>query len=168
MQRKTGILGILIAIVIIGIGYAVISSVPLIINGTGSITADQSSFDVKYTACEQTAGTSGITASCSANNVTTATFSVSGLKKVGDYVTFSFTITNNSDDLSAQLTKDSTYITNDNSTYFEVTETTFANTTLVASGTTTQVVTVRVIKTPISADESGNFTLTLSAAPVNP
>ena len=169
MKKKTGILGILIAIVIIGIGYAAITAVPLVINGSGTISPDQNNFDVLYTACSNTAKTpNDLTATCSASDTTTATFSVSGMTKAGDTATFTFTITNNSADLKADLTKAVTYLTNNNTEYFEVTETTFANTTLNPGATTTQVVTVRAIKTPVgTSDISGDFTLELSAAPNN-
>ena len=169
MKRKTGILGILIAIVVIGIGYAAITAVPLVINGTGTISPDQSNFNVVYTACVETSKSPNtVTTTCSASNTTTATFAVSDMTKAGDTATITFTVTNNSTDLKADLTKAATYITNSNTEYFEVTETTFTETTLNPGATTTQVVTVRALKTPVgNADVSGTFKLELSADPTN-
>ena len=57
-------------------------------------------------------------------------------------------------------------ITNDNTTYFEVTSV-VTDTTLAANGaTTTQTVTVTAIKTPVSADETANISVTVNATPV--
>ena len=49
MKKRTGIIGVLVAILLLGIGYAVVSAVTLTINGSGSITADQANFKVHYT-----------------------------------------------------------------------------------------------------------------------
>lgn len=169
MNKKTGILAILIAIIGIGVGYAVVTAVPLIINGSGTITPDESNFNVVYTACEVTSkNPATVTGSCTANNTTTATFSVEDMTKKNDTITFTFTITNNSNNLNADLTKAETYITNNNTEYFTVTETTFATTELAPGETTTQVVTVKVEKTPIgSSDITGTFKLELNADPKN-
>ncbi len=170
MQRKTGILGILIAIVIIGIGYAVISAVPLVINGTGTISADQDSFVVKYTACQNTSASTGVTATCEVDSTdpTKATFTVTGMKKKDDTATFTFTIANESPDLSASIGQGSTFISNNNTEYFTITPGSFADTTVAAGATTTQTVTVTAAKTPIVDDATGTFVITLSATPVQP
>ena len=49
MKKRTGIIGVLVAILALGIGYAVVSAVTLNINGSGTITADPDNFKVHYT-----------------------------------------------------------------------------------------------------------------------
>ena len=49
MKKRTGIIGVLIAILALGIGYAAVTAVTLVITGTGSITATQENFKVHYT-----------------------------------------------------------------------------------------------------------------------
>ena len=44
MKKRTGIIGVLIAILALGIGYAAVTAVTLVITGTGSITATQENF----------------------------------------------------------------------------------------------------------------------------
>ena len=173
MKKRTGILGGLIAILILGIGYAAISSVNLIINGTGTVTANPDNFKVVYTAVEtgSTVPATGVTvtpASISANGDVTTSFTVSGLTKLNDEANLTYTITNKSPDLAASLAAPTiTYGDATSSEYFEVTSSTAANSVAANGGTTTQTVKVKVKKTPITADVTGTFTITVEATPAN-
>ena len=93
MKKRTGIIGVLIAILALGIGYAVVSAVTLTINGSGSITADQANFKVHYTGdVTVTKSVASITTTASHNDQQTGQFTVSDLTKAGDSVTFTYTI----------------------------------------------------------------------------
>ena len=171
MKKRTGILGVLIAILIIGIGYAAISNVNLIINGTGTVTADPNNFKVVYTAVgtvTKPADATVATDTIDANGVTTTSFTVTGLTKKGEIVEIPYTITNKSEDLGATLGTPSISISGTNaSEYFTVTSSTAANSLAKNGGTTTQTVHVEVAKTPIGDPITGTFTITVAATPVN-
>ena len=180
MKKKTGILGVLIAILLVGIGYAAISAVTLTITGTGTIEADPNNFKVVYTQGQQTSASTGVTAtpaSIGADVVTSTSFTVSGMTKKNDTVTLTYTIQNKSDDLSATLAANPTVsITNaagnPNGTtitdYFSVTSVVNTPLTLAKTETTTQTVTVTAIKTPVTDDIGATITITVDATPVNP
>ena len=173
MKRKTSILGILIAVLALGIGYAAVTAVSLTINGEGTITPDENNFKVVYTAVEVTSKSDdSITTTQTTNDTKTASFTVSDMTKQGDSVTFTYTITNKSESLGASLgTPSISYdSTTDAEEYFTVTSPAPATTTLAAGGdaTTTQTVTVTAKKTPIGTeDKTGKFTITLQATPIN-
>ena len=80
-------------------------------------------------------------------------------------VTATYTILNNSEDLSAKL---SATTTNDNETYFTVTQKIADPTTITAGNTTTIEVTVELIKTPVTADETATIGVEITAEPQQP
>ncbi len=171
MKRRTGILGVLIAILLMGIGYAAISAVTLRINGTGTVSPNPDNFKVVYTAVSTSNVSTGLTVTpdtISADGDVTTSFTVTGMTKKGDAADLTYTITNKSPDLGATLGTPGVTISGTNaSEYFQVTSST-AGTTLTANGgTTTQTVHVEVIKTPIEADVTGTFTITVQATPTN-
>ena len=166
MKKRTGIIGVLVAILALGIGYAVVSAVTLTINGSGSITADQANFKVHYTGdVTVTKSVASITTTASHNDQQTGQFTVSDLTKAGDSVTFTYTIVNDSEGITANLAA-SSVTTNSNSEYFTVTTSRDAS-TLAPGASTTETVTVTVAKTPVSADETGTFQIDLVASPSN-
>ena len=169
MKRRTGILGVLIAILILGIGYAAISSVQLSVQGNGTINADQSNFQVQFDldGDQPTKSTSatGATLEATYTNGTRATIKAENFRKAGDTATFVYTIVNKSETLDALLKKP--VITNDNEDYFTVTAE-LANTELKAqTGKTTLTVTVKAIKTPVEENEEANISVKFSADPQN-
>lgn len=172
MKRKTGILGVLIAILLVGIGYAAISAVTLTINGSGTVTPSDANFKVVYTAVQEGTISNGLTvthtpATIGTDGVTTVSFTVSGMTKKDEEVNLTYTIANKSPDLSANLANPAISITGTNaSEYFEVTSANTAS-TLAAGATTTQSVKVKVLKTPVSDAVSGTFTITVQATPAN-
>lgn len=173
MKKRKGILGVLIAILALGIGYAAVSAVTLTINGTGTISPDQENFKVHYT------GTPTASAKDPASLTTTQTitsdnkvgaFTVSGMTKQGDTVTFTYEIINESEGgLGATLgTPTVTYNDTTSSEYFTVTSNTAATTLAAGGATTTQTVVVTAKKTPVgNTDITGSFTIELSATPTN-
>ena len=167
MKKRTGILGVLIAIVLIGIGYAAVTAVNLTINGNGTITPNDENFKVVYTGVTSTANPTTInvaTDTIGTEGVTTTSFTVTNMTKKDDTVTLTYTIQNKSADYKAVLNEASTYLSVTGDTeYFSVTPGTFASTTLNPDGTTTQTVTVTALKTPADADKSVTITLSLTA-----
>ena len=170
MKKKYGVIAILIAIVVLGVGYAVISNVTLNVNGSqATVNADQSNFAVKYDAestFSYSGNPTGSTVTLTRTDDTNATFTIEGLTKEGDSVTITYPIINESETLRASLAAPS--VTNDNTEYFSVTTTApTAGTELAANGGTTNLVlVVTVIKTPVADDETANITASVVASPV--
>ena len=167
-KRKTMLgLALIVAVLVLGVGYAVVSGVNLTISGTAATeTKDLNVYFDGVTSKD--AGTTGATVTATSENESlTATIAVTGLKKVGDVVTATYEIKNNEADLSASIVQDS--IDNSKSDFFEVTTDMETAKVVAAQGTTTVTVTVKVIKLPIEeADSTTNITVTLAATPVQP
>jgi len=195
-DKKEGrlFLGILVAVVALGVGYAAISGVNLLINGsaTAKASGQQEDFKVHFddltsqgiymTYTEEagedsftpsfdtakhvtaTTGESNKTASITvANDQMSADVAVSNLTTVGDTVTFTIPVINESDGVKANITA---AVTNNNEEYFNVTATPTTATLLNDGGATTNVtVTVSVVKVPKVNDVNGTFTVTLTADP---
>ena len=167
MKKRTGILGILIAILALGIGYAAISAVTLNITGSGTISPDASNFNVHYTGTPTvTKSPSSITTTQTHDGAQTGQFTITGMTKQGDTVEFTYTVINDSTTLAATLAAP-VIATNSNSTYFTVSSSTASNSWAANGGTTTQTVTVTAAKTPTSADETTSVTINLVASPDN-
>ena len=69
----------MVALLCLGIGYAAISAVNLIINGNATGTFNQANFKVKFTTASVTSGAG--TAAIDSNDPKVATFDVTGLTK---------------------------------------------------------------------------------------
>ena len=156
---------VLIAFIVLGVGYAAINNINLIINGTGSVTATQSNFDVRFLDVDghRPAITPGSPNTVSVIDNTTATFDVSTLSKKGDTATATIDVKNNSNGVGARIGLN---LTNSNDTYFKVTEH-IADSELQAGDITTVTVTVEMLKTPVSADETTSISATLTASPID-
>jgi hypothetical protein len=165
---------VVVGILALGIGYAAIATQGFTINGNLSSDVDTDQFKVKFTGTPLTnIGTTNATMSAtidsSDSTSRTATLNVSGLKARGETVTATYTIINDSSDLTANLGTPT--VTNNNPTYFNVTATYGANgDTILAGNTTTIIVTVELLKTPI--DTADNLTsttkVTFDATPSHP
>ena len=68
-KKRTGIIGVLIAILALGIGYAAVSAITLTITGTGSITATPGNFVVEYTGVTVAGASTGVTTTQSASEI---------------------------------------------------------------------------------------------------
>lgn len=169
MNKKRVLVPLIIAIILMGIGYA-IASQSLTINGSASAAVDDTNFSVIFnkdvaataTLSETITGATA-TASYDDSNSQVASLSVSGLTTKGQYATFTYSIINKSADLGATVTVGE--ITNSNSDYFTVT-TSLASSSLTANeGTTTLTVIVTLNKTPI-AEQSATITVPITAEAV--
>ena len=164
MKRKTGILGVLIAILAIGIGYAVISAIPLEIKGTGTIVSNPDGFVVKFKEVASKTGDGTLNAGISDD--THATISVSGLTESGQKATFVYTVVNASEveNYSANLTTPTVEV--EKSDYFDVTAVVDNPITIKQNETTTITVVVTAKKIPVGDDVTSNITVTLNAEAV--
>ena len=167
MARNTkAIVGLvlIIAVLLVAIGYAAITAVTLNITGNANAAADKSNFVVRFTGTPTVSDSSKVTAKLNAEDQLKATMDVNGLTAKGDTATATFTIANNSADLSAALSAESTC---SNTEYFKVTYN-IANTPVAKGETTTITVTVELIKTPIDVDPTGTIGVTITAQPQQP
>ena len=154
----------LIAIVTLGIGYAGITAINLVINGDATASVNQENFKVHFTQALAISGSTGAsgTSTIDSQDDTKATFDVTGLTKVGDYAEAVYTVRNDSNGVGAEI---SLSVSNSNSEYFKVTETILDN-KLQAGEETTAKVKVEMIKTPITDSVSTSITATLTASPL--
>lgn len=165
MKNKKTFVGIalLILVLVLGIGYAAITS-SLNINGTAKATTDDSNFKVVFTGVTDPAtATNGVTATATADS-TTATLNVEGLTTKGQTKTATFTIANKSPELKALVDVKTKSITN--TEFFAINaEVKNADTALAPDGETTVTVTVELVKTPIAPVE-GTIAVELEATAV--
>jgi len=162
-KKSLLLLALFALIMAMGIGYAVVSSVTLTINGEAS-TVDAGDVKVVFTA--DTDKSSNNVVPTVTDGAITASFTASGFEKIGDEETVTFTIENREVDLSADVAVP--VITND-SDYFTVTTDWDDTVNLVAGDDTTITVTVTLTAVPIEeADSTADFTITLDATPVQP
>lgn len=170
------VIGLIVAVLVMGIAYAGISNVTLKINGTADVAVDAGNFNVAFSTTEgDTTTTKSVDSASVVANVTAddkATLSISGLTTIGQYVTATYTIKNNSDVLNANLTATTQYFSNDGTQdWFDV-QYQFADTTIEAGESTTVTVRVELIKTPITEqdinDASSVIEVTVTAEPDQP
>ena len=158
---------LVLAIILVAVAYAAITSTQLNINGTGNATANQSDFKVEFIGTPTTGGKGTTTATIDSSVKTNGTVTVNGLTAKGDEATATYTVKNQSADLSADL---SAKATSSNEEYFEVL-CTLEKTTLKAQEETTLKVTVRLLKTPIDETKENLKTdigVTVTAEPKQP
>ena len=112
---------VLIVIVVLGIGYASISAINLIVNGNAIASVNQNNFIVHFVEAQNITGTTGVGGtSVIESDDTKALFNVTGLSKVGDYAEAKYVVKNDSNGIGAEISLE---LTNSNSEYFKVTET---------------------------------------------
>lgn len=182
-NQKKGkyLLGLLVAVVALGIGYAAITNIPLFISGsaTANGSATDSDFVVRFVkstdtdnaiAAVATAAANpasytvvtgeDVTASASVTDDTHATFNVDGMV-TGDEVRFTYYIANLSNGLGANITPS---ITNNYSDNFEVTVAPVNGTafTLATGEIKTITVTVRCVAQNLM-ETSGSFTVSFNS-----
>lgn len=163
MKNKKSLLGLglLALVLVLGVGYAVVSDVVLTITGTASVATEELkvSFEGTVTADQ------GVTANATKGSLK-GNIQVTGLAHIGDTATATYTIQNLEADVAAEITKKS--ITVSNSEYFEVTTSVDNDAlTIARNGTATVTVTVQLIKKPITeAESSTDITVELKAAAV--
>lgn len=160
-RKKMITTALIVLVLLLGVGYATVSSVNLNING--SAKAGSKELQVFYDGTNS--GTSDkVTAISSPVNTREATFTVENMT-LNETVTMTFKVKNYETDVNATLAAPSV-TQNTKSDYFQVT-TSCDKTTLNAGDTATITVNVTLIKTPVSA-EAGSTTVTveMAASPV--
>ena len=158
---------LLLAIILVAIGYATITNVTLNINGTTKTEANQSNFVVEFIGEPTTGGKGTTTATVNSSKKTEGTVEVSGLTAKGDTATATYTVKNQSEDLSADLTAEAT---SSNQSYFE-TICTLDKTILKAQEETTLIVTIKLLKTPIDETKenlTSQIGVSITAEPKQP
>ena len=160
--NKIILTSVIVAVLLLGIGYAAIQNITLNIAGTAAADPSQANFKVMFsgipTVSDDTYATAAIT------DDTNAIVNVEGLTKKGDIVTAIYTVQNASTDLSADL---GVSTTNSNTEYFTLSSE-IAQTSLVAGEATTLTVTVELTKTPIKESVRTTIGVQLEAMPVQP
>ena len=161
-KKKFYVVGLLVFVLVLGIGYAAVSTVGLNIDGTASVKSEN--LKVSFNGVTEVSEEEKVVAN-STDNSLDATISVSDLT-LNEIVTATYTIKNEETDVNANITKKT--ITNDKEEFFEVTTSVDESpTTVDANGTAKVTVTVKLIKTPIEADDStANIQIDLEANPV--
>lgn len=158
------VLFVLIGLVALGIGYAGITAVDLIVNGHGLVTASQANFIVHFisttTSPKITTGTG--TAWIDRNDDTIASFEVTGLSKKGDTAVATFTVKNDSKDIGADFSIELEY---ENEEYFKVTEIIEDNQLKAGESTSVSIV-VELLKTPIGDDITTHVSGKVIANPI--
>lgn len=160
-RKKMITTALIVLVLLLGVGYATVSSVNLNING--SAKAGSKELQVFYDGTNS--GTSAkVTAISSPVKTREATFTVESMT-LDETVTMTFEVKNYETDVNATLAAPSV-TQNTNEEYFQVT-TSCDKTTLNAGETATITVNVKLIKTPVTA-EAGSTTVTvgMAASPV--
>ena len=165
-RRSVVIAFLLVAALLMGIGYAALTDV-LDITGSADInqSAAEEAFeeDIYFTAAVANDGLPN-TASVNSDNNDKASFSAKNLKGAGDKATFTFTIYNDSD-LAATVTP--AISSNTQATYFSISSDWNAlPKTIAAKSSQTYTVTVELLKTPTET-LSGSFIIELTAVSVD-
>ena len=168
-SRKTLIaLFLVVSTLVIGVGYAALSDT-LDINGTADVTTDATNkdFDADVYFSAAVANVTGDTASVNPDNADKASFSINSITAIGQSASFTFTITNASDEFDAVVTPAlNATAGNTMADYFEIESDWAAQPrTVAAGGTATYTVTVTLIKSP-QENISGSFHIELKAASV--
>ena len=158
------VLIVLVAVLTLGIGYASISAINLIIDGNATANPNDTNFKVKF--LNEDGVTPMIegspTNTVSVDSDTTASFNVSTLNGAGQSVTATYRVKNESPGIGASI---GLQLTNSNPDYFKVTQKILDN-KLQAGEETTVTVKVEMLKTPVTDAVSTTITATLVATPI--
>ena len=166
MRNSSKVVGLvlLVAVLLVAVGYAAITAVTLNINGSAQASPEQTNFTVEFSGTPTVSDSSKVVAVLNQQNKLKATMNVNGLTAKGDTATATYTIENTSADLSAVL---SATTTNSNTEYFKVTQN-IAKATIGHGETTTITVTVELIKTPITDGIESTIGVIIDANPQQP
>ena len=158
------VLIVLVAVLTLGIGYASLSAINLIIDGNATANPSDTNFKVKF--LNETGVTPVIEGTpnntVSVDSDTTASFTVTTLNGAGQSVTATYRVKNESPGIGASI---GLQLTNSNPDYFKVTQKILDN-KLQAGEETTVTVKVEMLKTPVESAVSTSITATLVATPI--
>ena len=165
MKNRKGLISLmLVAVLLLGIGYAALSDT---LDITGSADVNQSAAeeafneDIFFSAA--VANEAGNTASVNADNNDKASFTAATLKGKGDKVTFTFTIKNDGDVDATVTPKLNASLGNTNPEYFSISSDWAGEAkVLTAHSEVTYTLTVELLKTPTNTI-SGSFLVELVA-----
>ena len=151
MKSRKGLISLmLVAVLLLGIGYAALTDT---LDITGSADVNQSAAeeafneDIYFSAA--VANEAGNTASVNADNNDKASFTAKTLKGKGDKVTFTFTIKNDGDVAATVTPKLNATLGNTNPEYFSLTSDWDGGAKVLAAGSeVTYTLTVELLKTP--------------------
>ena len=177
MRNKKSFFGmaLFVAVLLLGVGYAVVSSNELFLKGT--VTTKTSTMNVVYdtdttvtTDKTDVAVADDVTVSADYADSENATLTVTGLSKIGDKVSATYTIKNNETDLDTLVTVKTNSLSDGENEYFKVTtDIDAAGKTIAKSASDTVTVYVELIKVPIEdKDCEAAINITFDAAPSQP
>lgn len=161
---------VIIAVILIGVGYAGLSNITLKVEGTATADANTANFVVGFTGTPNTTVTQAVpavgvsanaTATIDTNDSTKATINITNLTAKGDKVVATYTVKNSSKDLAAKLTT-STTSTNTNYTVTSSLDKNY----LKPDEMTTVTVTIVLNTTPITAQISEAVGIKVDAEPI--
>ena len=163
MKNKKSLLGLglLALVLVLGVGYAVVSSVELTIGGTATVKDAELRVDIASVSDDKTANAS-VVHSLTGTHAKSDEFTITNMT-LNEEVTMTYTIDSHEEDVVATLT--AVNITNSNDTYYSA-EYTITDSSVGKDNTATVVVKVKMIKTPVAAENgSATFGLTITATP---
>ena len=166
MKNKKSLLSLVLfaLVLILGVGYAVVSSVDLTIGGSATVKNADLKVDIASVQDTKT-GTATVTHTLGAGHVKQDTFTIKDME-LNETVTMTYTIDNHETDVNATIAEQ-VALDNDNENYFTATYT-IDNANVPAGGTTTVTVTVKMIKTPVTQQQgTANISFTVAASPDN-
>lgn len=168
MKSRKSLLSILIfaLVLVLSVGYAVISYVDINIEGTASAAAEIMDVSFKSGSPVYDATTNPDVYTTVTNGSLTASITAKNLT-LNNPVTLTYVVQNNETDVDASVIEHE--LTNSNTQYFDVsTDIETAKTCLQKGGTINVVVTVTLIKTPVNVDDnSTDIGITLRATPID-
>lgn len=176
-QKRTYVtLLLIVALLVLGVAYALFDGDSLTINGTATASVASGEVDVVFIDAKPAEGSNtGTTAEITEGKEDEAEFTVVGLKTVGDTQTVTFKVENQTEG-GVPVTLAEPSVTIGNTEWYEVTTCAFDKTTLDANGaaddadSATLTVTVRLKKTVSTADsetaanQNNTITITLNAS----
>ena len=172
MKNRKSLLGLAldVMVLVLGVGYAVVSSVNLTVSGTAE--TETKDLDVVISAANPSDNTTDTYGTVKNPADKTATITVKNMTGTADTRTVTYTVKNNEEDLAAKVyvKTPASDIVVGKSDYFNVVTSVdgVGNAiTIPAGGTDTFTVTVTLKKVPIeTSDSSTDITITLTADPV--
>ena len=147
-------------VLFLSVGYAIVNSVSLSITGTSS--AGTSTLNVAFTGDKTVSNSTKGSATVTAGSKT-ATFKTSNMS-LNETITFTYKVKNNETDVAANIS----ISTNGSNSYFTITSSSSTQ-TLQPGDSSTITINVKMIKTPITADDNNaSFTVTITGTPTEP